>query len=288
MHVLVIGASGLVGSNAVNDCRERGLTVTGTYRTTETGHADVRLDKTDAGSTAALLGDLEPDVVVDAAAFHDVDACETERATAWDVNATGTRNVARATADVGAHLVYLSTDYVFAGDPDEAPYAEDDPIAPQNYYGQTKYAGEQAAKTADEWTILRSSVVYGLASPNFLTWARGELAAGNRIRIVDDQRSSPTYAPDLSRACVTVGRQGLTGIYHAAGPTALNRYEFTRQFADAFGYDVDLIDPIETEELGQEALRPSDSSLDSNNLVAELGVEFRAPEDAFDEMNEAV
>lgn len=287
MSVLIIGASGLVGNNVLRECEARSVDVTGTFLTSETTSADVKLDKTDGTATAELFEELRPDVVIDTAAFHDVDACETARGDAWDVNATGTRNVARAARLVGAHLVYISTDYVFAGDA-EAPYREEDPVGPLNFYGQTKYAGEQAAKTAGEWTVLRSSVVYGLTSPNFLTWVRDELAAGNRIGIVDDQRSSPTYAPDLARACIQTGTEGLTGVYHAAGPESLTRYEFTHRFVTAFGFDEALVDPITTEELGQEAPRPRDSSLDSSRLVEELGVSFQSPGEAFGEMRAQV
>jgi len=282
MDVLVIGGSGLVGSNVVRAADDRGADVTATYRTNETAETAVELDVTDRDVTAAVLQRTSPDVVVNTAAFHAVDACEEERDRAWTVNATGARNVARAADAVDAHLVHVSTDYVFPGHPAEAPYDEDDPVSPLNYYGRTKYAGEQAVQIADRWTVVRPSVVYGVSSGNFLTWALGELEAGNELTIVDDQVSVPTYAPDLAQACLEVFEKGLTGVFHAAGPDSMSRYEFTVGLAETFGYDPDLVSPISTEAFGQEAPRPTDSSLDSTRLYRALDREFRSPSRAFE------
>jgi len=192
MKLLVIGGSGLVGSNVVELAADAGIETLATHHSSEAEHTDTYLDKTDPEETRALFDEYDPDVVVDTAAFHAVDDCETRRDTAWGVNATGTRNAAVAADEVDAHFIYLSTDYVFAGDPTEAPYTEDDPVAPLNYYAQTKYAAEQAAKIANTATVLRPSVIYGLASANFVTWAIGELEDGNELDIVDDQVSAPT------------------------------------------------------------------------------------------------
>lgn len=284
MKLLVVGGSGLVGSSVVELALAHGWDVRATYRTRESEHAAVVLDKTDAERTAAVVERFEPDVVVDAAAFHDVDACETERDLAWAVNAAGTRNVAVAADGVGAHLIYLSTDYVFDGDPSGAPHAEPDPISPINYYAETKYAGEIAADIAAASTVLRSSVIYGTGRSNFATWALGELEDGEELRIVNDQVSAPTYAPDLARACLDVAANGETGLYHAAGPASLSRYEFTTALAQAFGHDTDRVTPITTEELGQSAPRPADSALDSSRLYDAIDYRFRRPEAAFAEM----
>jgi dTDP-4-dehydrorhamnose reductase len=287
MHLLVVGGSGLVGTHVVDHATDRGHEVSWTYLTADDPDSDAhRLDKTDATAVETLLADLDPDAVVDAAAFADVDACETERDRAWAVNATGARHVARAAATVDAHYVTLSTDYVFPGDPDAAPYGVDDPVAPPNYYGVTKYAAEGAARIADDWTVLRTSVVYGSSPANFATWALSELDAGNDIGIVDDQVSTPTYAPDLARAIVDVVEDGVTGLHHAAGPTSLSRYAFTRRLAEAYGHDPALVGAISTAELGQVAARPADGSLDSTPLSDRLGWTFREPREAFEAMRQ--
>lgn len=286
MELVVIGGSGLVGSNIVEHASNSGITVHATHQGTETDHTDSQLDKTDPEQTASLIENESPDVVIDTAAFHAVDDCETDRERAWGVNAAGTRNAAVAADNVDAHYIYLSTDYVFAGDPAETPYTEDDPVVPLNYYARTKYAGEQAAQIADNATVLRPSVIYGLASSNFVTWALGELQDGNRLDIVDDQVSTPTYAPDLAQACLDVADHELTGVYHAAGPESLSRFEFTVTLAEVSGYDPHLISPITTEELGQEAPRPADSSLDSTALYDAIDDEFQRPKQAFEKIRE--
>jgi len=258
----------------------------GAPRAPHSGNTEIQLDKTDHERTAAVVRDIEPDVVVDTAAFHAVDDCETDRSRAWQVNATGTRNAAVAADETGAHFVYLSTDYVFPGDPSETPYSEDDPVSPLNYYAETKYAGERAARIADDVTILRTSVVYGLANENFITWALSELEAGNEIQIVDDQVSTTTYAPDLARACLEITGGCHTGLYHAAVPVAQSRFGFTRKLADVWGYDPELVTPITTEEFGQDAPRPTDGSLDSTSLYETIDYRFREPATAFEEIRE--
>ena len=284
VKLLVIGGSGLVGSNILEQARANGFRVHATYNTSKNEDTNISLDKTNRERTRAIVQRVDPDVVIDTAAYHAVDDCETNREHAWAVNATGTRNAAAAADSVGAHYVYLSTDYVFPGNPNDAPYSEDDSIFPINYYGETKYAGEQASRIANDATILRSSVIYGLASANFTTWALGELESGNEITIVDDQVSTATYAPDLARACVAVASDGLTGTYHATGPVTRSRFQFTQQLAEAFGHDPSLVTPITTEAFGQEAPRPADGSLDSSRLHDSIEHEFRSPQDAFSDM----
>ena len=284
MNVVIIGGSGLVGTNLVREFESRGHDVMGTYHSREQETTSTQLDKTDSDAVQSLVSDHDADVVVDTAAFHAVDDCEEERERAWMVNAQGTRNVAAAADTVDAHYIYLSTDYVFPGKPDETPYTEQDRVQPINYYAQTKYAGEQAAAIADAWTVLRSSVIYGTASDNFLIWVLDELRSGNHVDIVDDQISRPTYAPNLAQACVAIGKQRLTGLYHATGPKSLSRYEFTLSLAECLEMDTTLISPISTEEFGQEAPRPADSSLDSTHLYDQIGFQFLKPADAFEKL----
>lgn len=283
MRVFVIGGSGLVGQNLTARFQAAGHDVKSSFHTSESD-GEIQLDKCDDSATRQSISGFDPHVVIDTAAFHAVDRCETDRDRAWAVNATGTRNAAVAADQVNAHFIYFSTDYVFPGSPSLAPFFEDDPVAPVNYYAQTKYSGEQAARIAERVTVLRPSVIYGLSRDNFITWAMGELEAGNEIEIVDDQVSRPTYAPDIAIACVEIVENELTGLFHSAGPVSLSRYAFTRRFAEVFGYKSELISPISTGELGQIAPRPRDSSLDSSELYEAADVEFRSPTTAFEVM----
>lgn len=287
MDVLVIGGSGLVGTNVVQEALDRDFNVLATYHSSESDLTSIQLDKTNAERTREVIEEADPDLVVDTAAFHAVDDCETNRDRAWTVNGEGTRNVAIAANETDAHLVYLSTDYVFSGRPDDAPYSESDPVRPINYYAESKYAAEQAAKVADRTTILRPSVIYGTASSNFVTWALEELEKENAITIVDDQVSAPTYAPDLAKTCLDVGEQSIMGLYHSTGPTSISRYEFTQTLAEVYGLNKDLVSPISSEEFGQDAPRPEDSTLDSSRLYEAIEYNFREPADAFQAMRDA-
>lgn len=123
-----------------------------------------------------------------------------------------------------------------------------------------------------------------LESDNFATWALGELGVGNEIGIVDNQVSTQTYAPDLASACIEILDYELTGLYHSTGPESVSRFEFTRTMADEYGISPDLVSPVSWEELGQEAPRPRDSSLDSSRLSTELGFEFSPLRTAFEAM----
>ena len=285
MDTLVIGGSGLVGSHILRRFSKEGLDVTGTYNTSPSSNVSVQIDKTDEAAVSALICDRDPDLIIDVAAFHDVDACEVQRDKTWSVNVTGARNLAVAANDVNAHLVYLSTDYVFSGEPTLAPFVETDPVNPVNYYAQSKYAGEQAAKIAEQSTILRSGVLYGLSRSNFMTWALDKLREKDTIGIVDDQVSTPTYAGDVAEACLRVGQRGLTGLYHAAGPESISRYEFTRRLAEAYGHDPAKVNSIPTEKLDQLAPRPRDSSLDSSKLYDMIDHSFRDTRTAFEAMS---
>jgi len=285
MKILVIGGTGIVGTHVVDTAIQRGHEVSWTYFSSDVeniSHAH-QLDKTDVGAVNHIIKKIKPNAIIDTAALK-ADACEVNRARAWSVNVQGTRNVAAAADEIDAHYIYISTDYIFAGDSEEAPYTEEHGVNPVNYYGQTKYAGEVAAMLASTWTVLRTSVVYGLAKPNFMTWVVQQLRESKPVGIVDDQVSTPTYAPDLAEACVKIVESATAGIYHATGPESLSRYEFTLRLADVWGFDMTLIDPISTEELGQYALRPSDGSLDSSRLYELMDSEFTPPDAAFSKM----
>ncbi|WP_254279303.1 dTDP-4-dehydrorhamnose reductase [Haloarcula marina] len=285
MNLLVIGASGLVGQNVYKIAQDAGHSVTGTFRS-DSNFGDVKLDKTNRDRVESLIQDKQPDAIIDTAAFHDVDACEKQRSLAWEINVNGTWNVAQAADSVNAHLIYLSSDYVFRGDPNEAPYSEDAAVSPLNYYGQCKYAAEQAVKVAETSTIIRPSVIYGNGSTNFATWAINQLRSNNEISIVEDQVSTPTYAPDLARICIQMVIDRIAGLYHASGPTQLSRYKFTCLIAKKFNLNTDLVRPVKTENFDQDATRPKNSSLDSTNLYNEIGYQISPPSKGIEMMVE--
>ena len=181
---------------------------------------------------------------------------------------TGTSNLARACAAGGIRLVYVSTEYVFDGT--AGPYRETDRVNPQGWYAQTKAAGERAVMAAGGyWAIGRTTVVYGYAAhvrANFVLWLLGQLKAGQRVRIVEDQIGSPTLADNLAEMLLALAASDVTGVFNTAGADVVSRLDFSRQIAETFGLDASLIDSTTTAALGQAAPRPLKAGLVMDKL----------------------
>jgi dTDP-4-dehydrorhamnose reductase len=173
------------------------------------------LDVTDGGAVADAIAGHAPEVVVHAAAWPAVDAAETDPDRAWAVNVGGTEAVARAAANVGALLVYPSTDYVFSGDATR-PYREHDATKPRSVYGRTKLEGEAAARTSPRHLIVRTSWVFGEGN-NFIRRVVERGREASRIDVVADQVGRPTYAVDLAAAMLELVAGGHTRTFHLAG-----------------------------------------------------------------------
>ena len=269
------GAEGQLGVDVVAACEAAGDQVAAHGRST--------LDLTDADEVRARLDEVGPEVVVNAAAFTAVDRCETEVEAAHAVNEHGVGLLAEACRAVGAHLVHVSTDYVFDGELDR-PYREDDEPNPRSVYGRSKLAGERAATDVlgDGVTIVRTSWVCGEHGANMVKTVRRLAEAGTSMTFVDDQRGRPTFTADLAPALRTVGRERPGGILHLANRGAVSWYGFVRAILDASGFDPDLVSPITTDQLDppRPAPRPANSVLDDARWV-ELGHDplrdFHAP-----------
>jgi len=286
MKLLIVGSSGQVGRALARQALGRGDSVDGTFlgsRPTLSGVSIHPLDKTDPVACRALLGRVRPDAVVDAAALHNVDRCETNPLEADRVNRDGTTCLAEASRDVSARYLFISTDFVFDGT-GHPPYTEDDPPHPASAYGRSKLAGEQTTLALSPVNVVvRPSVIYSWVAPqdraesstgkglNFGTWLVEEVRQGRPVRIVNDQRASPTLASDLGEAILDLLARDARGLFHAAGTTVLSRYEFARRLVGRVGLDPALVSPVATAALGQKALRPSDSSLNSERLAQTLG-----------------
>lgn len=217
---------------------------------------------------AAVLGavaSLRPDVIVHAAAHTDVDGCEADPDRAFLVNALGTRHLAEAAVGRGAHLVYLSTDYVFDGTADR-PYREWDTPRPLSVYGASKLAGELECPPGS--TIVRTSWVCGFAGANMVKTALRLAAGTGELRFVDDQRGSPTFTADLAAALVTLATDRRPGVFHVTNRGETTWYGFVRAVLAAAGHDPDRVRPVTTGELvpRRPAPRPANSVLDNAAL----------------------
>ncbi len=238
-------------------------------------------DLTDPFQATDLVAKHAPDWIVHAAAFTDVDGAESRRDEAWAANADAAGHLARACADAGAGLSYVSTDYVFPGAA-AAGYAEDDPRDPVNHYGATKAAGEDRVLAAlgDRAQIVRTSWLFGAGPRNFVLTIRRLLAERPTLRVVDDQRGCPTYAPDLARTLLFLVEcgveRGAGGVYHATNAGVCTWFEFAREIARLGGDDPDRIEPCATAEYPTPARRPACSVLRSERLER-LGCPPRPP-----------
>jgi dTDP-4-dehydrorhamnose reductase len=241
------------------------------------------LDITDRDAVDRVVADTAPDVVVNCAAFTAVDRCETEADVARAVNTDAVGHIARACDRVGAHLVHVSTDYVFDGELDR-PYRETDPTNPRSVYGRTKLAGEHAAADAlaDRVTIVRTSWVCGAHGNNMVKLVLRLARDGSPMSFVDDQRGCPSFAGDLAPALRTLGMQRPGGIVHVTNSGAVSWFEFVREILVASGRDPDVVQPVSTADLRpvRPAPRPANSVLD-NLRWTELGHralrDFREP-----------
>jgi dTDP-4-dehydrorhamnose reductase len=218
-------------------------------------------------SVQKAFGDLRPDFVFHLAAYTDVDGCEEHPQMAREVNAQGTRNVARSCAEIGAVLLYVSTDYVFDGSM-ERPYREDDAPNPLSVYGQSKLGGEQHVQSLlARHFIVRSSWLYGPRGKNFVATILKAAKERDELRVVSDQRGSPTYTEHLAVKLAQMVRVQSYGIYHVTGAGNCSWFEFAQAILELGGFERVRVVPISTQELGRKAPRPANSVLENRRLI---------------------
>jgi dTDP-4-dehydrorhamnose reductase len=243
-------------------------------------HADVEV--TDVKSVEAMMQEYKPDIVLNMAAFHQVDVCEDEVEKTFTVNVYGVRNVALACRAHGAALVHMSTDYVFGGDKTRrTPYVESDTPAPINVYGISKLAGEHFVRyILDRYFIFRVSGLYGVAGSsgkggNFVELMLRLAREGKDIRVVDDQRLTPTYTVDLAQQVAAVIETQHCGLYHATSQDDCTWYEFAAEIFHQSGLSPNL-SRAKTGDFGEKATRPAYSVLE-NKALQEVGMDMMRP-----------
>lgn len=254
MKVLVTGAGGMLGRDVVLAAGNAGHDVVGF------GHTE--LDVTDAAALAAKFALERPDVVINCAAWTDVDGAEGAEEEATAVNGAAAGNVAAAAAEVGASVVYVSSDYVFDG-AKGAPYVETDQTAPLSAYGRSKLAGEEATAAANKrHFVVRSSWLFGISGSNFVETMLRLAATQNEVLVVRDQIGSPTYTWHLAYGIVRLIEGIEFGIHHMAAGGACSWYDFAREIFDQAKVEC-LVLSATTDMLGRPAPRPPFSALES-------------------------
>jgi dTDP-4-dehydrorhamnose reductase len=257
VRILVTGAAGQVGARVVGALA--GHEVLAATRSD--------LDLADRDSIEAAVAEFGPDAVVNTAAMTNVDACELDPETAFAVNALGVRWLTRAAERCGAHVVHVSTDYVFDG---ESPrhYDEWDAVNPVSEYGRSKLGGErEVIEHSSSWAVVRTSWVFGRRGTDLVSWAFDTYDKGELTGVLADQVSVPTYAPDLAELLARFATQRRAGMFHVtSGSEAATRHELICTALRARGVDPSGIEPIDASQLVRPARRPPMSALDNRAL----------------------
>lgn len=259
MKVLVTGASGQLGIDTVKVLQAKGYEVLGCDRET--------LDITNLEQCQQVITSFQPEVIIHCAAYTAVDAAETDIDGAYLVNAVGTRNIAVAAESVQAKVIYISTDYVFDGQGVQ-PYHEYDNTDPQSIYGKSKRAGEVLIQSlSSRYFIVRTSWVYGLHGNNFVKTMLKLGQEKPQLKVVHDQKGSPTYTVDLAEFLTELMVTEKYGVYHASNSESCTWYEFTqeifKQAIDTLGVDIQaVLEPCATSEFPRPAPRPANSVME--------------------------
>ena len=261
MRVLVTGVKGQLGHDVVNELNKRGHEAVG---------VDIaEMDITDKLSVDTVISSVKPQAVIHCAAWTAVDAAEDNEDKVRAINATGTKYIAEVCKDIGAKLMYISTDYVFDGQ-GTTPWQPDcKDYKPLNVYGKTKLEGELAvAGTLSNYFIVRIAWVFGVNGKNFIKTMLNVGKTHDSVRVVNDQIGTPTYTYDLARLLVDMIETDKYGYYHATNEGGyISWYDFTKEIYRQAGYNTEVI-PVSTREYGlSKAARPFNSRLDKSKLV---------------------
>jgi dTDP-4-dehydrorhamnose reductase len=275
MRFLVTGSNGLIGSRVCALLEQRGHEVVGVGRGPRRAggaYGYVTCELTREQEVSEVIERAAPEVLIHCASMTEVDACEREPEQAYAANVTAAAAVARGARRLGAHLVHVSTDYVFDGE--QGPYDERALPNPRGVYAVTKHMGEQAARTfVPGCTIARTAVVYGWPAAgrnNFGSWLVGALSQGQQVRLFEDQRISPSLADSVAEMLAELGERKLGGVWNTCGAEVVDRLGFGQALCEVFGFDARLLVPVRMADLELPAPRPLHSGLKVDKARAHL------------------
>jgi dTDP-4-dehydrorhamnose reductase len=275
MKMLITGAHGQLGRDIIDQSQSKG------YQVQAPSEDD--LDITDLGKVDHIITHLQPDLVINTAAYTQVDKAESEAAVAFKVNKTGCTHLARICNKNHIPLVHISTDYVFDGRKG-TPYIETDSISPLGVYGRSKAEGESEIRSIlKEHIILRTSWLYGIYGQNFVKTMLNLATHKQKIRVVSDQYGSPTNAADLARAILTIsdrlhpGSDVDWGTYHYCGQGVISWHTFAQKIMDLArlhgGIRTAQVEPVATADYPTRAVRPVYSALDCGRISKHFGLD---------------
>lgn len=263
MKILITGANGLLGQKLVQLLSNQRVsflaTSQGPSRIQTADISYLPLDVKERGQVLKVVKEYAPKVIIHTAAMTQVDQCETDRERCWQLNVMAVAHLIEASEIVNAHLVHLSSDFIFDGL--SGPYKEDDEPNPVNFYGQSKWAAEKLLYECNiKWSIARTILVYGatpgVSRSNIMLWVKRHLESGKPIQVVDDQVRTPTLVEDLAFGCYQIAMRSAYGIYHISGADLLTPYNIARITARYFSLDASLINKTNSKNFKQPAKRP--------------------------------
>ncbi|MDD3408197.1 MAG: dTDP-4-dehydrorhamnose reductase, partial [Methanobacteriaceae archaeon] len=256
MRILITGASGMLGHDLQRTLKNHELIL----------YNSKNLDITNKNLVSEKINEMKPDILINSAAYTNVDDCETNYEEAHKVNALGPKNLATVCKDLKIPLVHISTDYVFDGKKTE-PLKENDNLGPQTAYGKTKLEGEQfIQKILDEYFIIRTAWLYGCEGNNFVKTMLNLSKSHNEINVVNDQIGSPTFTYDLAKGISEIIKTDKYGVYHLTNSGSCSWYEFSKEIFKLANINV-KVTPVTTEEFPRPAPRPKYSVLSNDKWI---------------------
>ena len=277
MNILVTGANGQLGNEIRIVARESSHKYIYTDVVETDGNPTTLLDITNADDVKAIVANKNIDVIINCAAYTNVDAAEDNEALAQKLNSEAPAILANAMAETGGLLVHISTDYVFGGDPYNTPCREDQKGTPTGVYGATKLRGEELiAASGCKYLIIRTAWLYSEFGKNFVKTMLNLTSTKPQLKVVFDQTGTPTYAYDLAKAIVEIVEsrkfEGNEGIYHYSNEGVCSWYDFTKIIAEMAGHTECDIQPCHSSEFPSKVVRPSYSVLDKSKIKRVFGL----------------
>ena len=278
MKILITGSNGMLGHDLIEALKDNHELVLTTSRT---------LDITDKEQVFDFISQNKPDIVINSAAYTDVDGCEENQDLAYSINGEGVKNLAFACREADSALLHISTDYIFNGE-NTRPWVEDDEIGPISVYGKSKLKGEQAIlEILDKFFIVRTAWLYGVNGRNFPKTMLELAENHSQITVVYDEVGTPTYTPDLAKAISQLIETEHYGIYHITNSGSCSWCEFARYIFEVAGKDVEVI-PVTAAQFARPAPRPHYSVLENRNWIEKGFEPLRSYKEAIKEYIELI
>ena len=262
MKILLLGHKGMLGTDLLTQMRLHHEVV---------GMDQDEIDITSSADCAKAIEDTAPQIIINAAAYTNVDGCETAKEECFAVNAEAVKNIATACGNKNIRIVHFSTDYVFNGS-ESSPYKEEDNCDPINIYGASKLAGEQYLQSlAQNYIIIRTAWLYGANGKNFVRTILEKAKTTPKLTVVDDQIGSPTHTKDLAAAVDHLIKKNAQGIFHVTNRGSCSWYQFAVKILQEAGIDDVEVSPIKSDQLVRAAKRPANSVMSMQKFIATTG-----------------